>query len=117
MNIIAKLIKVGASLFIFVFFFWLFFQFKDITSKLMFLPLLICGSLAFWHNICDVFENVKLRDFLYKLYALFFFLFWFGMLFTGVYTSIVNKEYGMIIFIIPFILVGIRFVKKIFINK
>lgn len=117
MNIISKIIKVGASLFIFIFFFWLFFQFKDITSKLMFLPFLICGSLAFWHTICDVFKNTKLRDFLYKLYVFVFLTFWFGMLGVGIYTSIINKEYGMIIFMIPFILVGVFTIKKIFINK
>lgn len=97
--------------------FRLFLSIKDIMSKVIFLPFLLCGCCLFWKLICELIGNIKLVNLCKMMYIFIFLMYWFGFIGFGIYSSIINKEYKMILFIIPFIMAGIFVGYKSFVNK
>ena len=64
--------------------------------------------LLFDNNSVDIFN---------KIYIVGFLLFWFGFLFFYSYTCLISKEYLMLLFTVPFWIVGIYIIRKRFRNN
>ncbi len=120
LNIIAcslYLLKILGSITIIIFLVYLFLHTTDTITRIILIPFFICGFTIFGALIAKFFRKVNLEVLFHKLYTVGFLLFWFGVLVLGCYLSLINREYQMIIFTIPFWLVGIYMVYKNFIKK
>ena len=60
---------------------------------------------------------MKKGNFLRKLFTVAFLLYWFGFLITAVFVCIRDKDYGMLLFTLPFWLAGIYVIKKRLLNS
>lgn len=96
---------------------WLMINSNDKFTKIILIPFLI-ASLATLGKLCSLyFKNINWTIFFHKLYTIGFLIFWFEFLIVADYIAINNKQYDMIIFSIPFWIVGIYFAYKNFIKK
>lgn len=96
---------------------WSMIKSSDMVTRIILIPFLI-ASLATLGKLCSLyFKNINWTIFFHKLYTIGFLIFWFGFLIVADYISINNKQYDMIIFSIPFWIVGIYFAYKNFIKK
>jgi len=59
---------------------------------------------------------MKKGNFLSKLFTIAFLLYWFGFLITAVFVCIRDKDYGMLLFTVPFWLAGVYVIKKRLLN-
>ena len=109
------IIKLIRSILITVFIFWIFI--KNPNFKLFILPFLICSISIIFKNLFVILEKYKLVTLFNKVYIISFLLFWFGFLIYAGYSSIINKNYSLLIFSIPFWLIGINLVRKKFLNN
>lgn len=96
---------------------WFMINANDKFTRIILIPFLI-ASLAILGKLCSLyFKNINWTIFFHKLYTIGFLIFWVGFLIVADYISINNKQYDMIIFSIPFWIVGIYFAYKNFIKK
>lgn len=123
-NIILNIFIFGRYLFqffgiiaIIIFLGYIFLHTTDTITRIALIPFLICAIACFCTLIFQFFRKVDLQVLFHKLYIIGFLMFWFEVLIFGCYISLVNKEYQMLIFTIPFWLVGIYMVHKNFIKK
>lgn len=97
--------------------FYLFLNISGMIGKIVMLPFLLCALCLFFQMIAIACGNNKLTAIFGKLYILIFLIYWFGVIGTGIYVSIINEEYIMILFLIPFIVVGLFVAYKTFSSK
>lgn len=116
-NFFILLTNIIPSIFICIFLFWLLFNIEGTFGKIIFLPFVLCGSCSFWQIVARIMGNHKLEKLFNKLYMFIFLMYWFGILTIGIYSSIIYKNYGIIPFTIPFIVVGLYVGYKFFIKK
>ncbi len=90
----------------------IYFTIKTPSPKIIFIPFLICGFAAISENVLLLFEKRKPAEIFHKLFAFGVLLFLFGFLFGAIYLSIRDKNYSLLIFSIPFLLMGIFFAKR-----
>jgi len=96
---------------------WSMIKSSDMVTRII-LILFLIASLATLGKLYSLyFKNINWTIFFHKLYTIGFLIFWFGFLIVADYISINNKQYNMIIFSIPFWIVGIYFAYKNFIKK
>lgn len=100
------------SLFIFCFFIWAFTHNKNLASRLMLTPFMLCSLFSFAKNICFIRNKIKSADIFQKLFYISFLLFWFGLIGYAGYLFIANKVYIGLLFMVPFMLTGIYLVCK-----
>lgn len=120
LNIIAAslyVFKILGILTIIIFLGYTFLHTTDTITKIALIPFLICGFTIFGALIAQIFRKVNLEVLFHKLYIIGFLIFWFGVLIFGCYISLINREYQILIFTIPFWLVGIYIIYKNFIKK
>ena len=90
---------------------------KDTFTRIILIPFLI-ASLATLGKLCSLyFKNINWTIFFHKLYTIGFLIFWFSFLIVATYISIINKEYNIVLFSIPFWIAGIYFLYKNLIKK
>lgn len=106
-NYIINLIK---SVFVtmVLFYFWV----KTSNGKIVLIPFILCAFSQVFKYIFLLFNKEKFVKYCNVMFAISFFLFWFGFLIYGTYIIICEKEYFMLLFTIPFWLVGIIALKK-----
>lgn len=85
--------------------------------NIILIPFVICGISIVGKNFARIFNQKKWEMIFGKLFVLGFLLFYMGFLVVAAYTSIRDKNYSMLIFSIPFWLVGIYLIKKRLLNK
>ena len=96
---------------------WSMIKSSDMITRIVLIPFLIAAA-ATLGKLCFVyFKNINWMILMDKLYIIGFLLFWFGFLIVATYISINNKQYDMLLFSIPFWIVGIYIVYKNFIKK
>ena len=86
-------------------------------TRLMILPFIICGLAVMGKNICFLLEKNNYANFFSLLYKISFFVFYFGFLLFGSYSVIKTGNFLTLIFTIPFIILGIYFVRKSLFNS
>ncbi len=94
----------------------IYFMIKTTSPKIIFVPFLICSLSISGKSLGLIFNKEKIITLFDKLFKGGFFLFWFGFLIVACYMSIKDKNYSLIVFSLPFWLVGIYFVKKKLLN-
>lgn len=93
----------------------IYFYVKTSNGKIVLIPFLVCGTIVVLKNIFLLMEKENYVRVLNKIYVVGFMLFWFGFLVYFSYISIINREYSLLLFSIPFWIVGISiFRKKLF---
>lgn len=90
------------------------FMTKTTSPKIIFVPFLLCSISMLGKNIALIFEKNKFVNLFDKLFSLGFFSFWFGFLAVAIYTCFRDKNYSVLLFVIPFLLAGAFFLKRKF---
>lgn len=85
---------------------------KTPSPKIVFVPFLLCGCAMTLQSIAQLFGAKKLTSMFRSLFAAGFFLFWFGFLTFAAVLCIRDKTYTLLIFTLPFWLVGVQCVKR-----
>lgn len=92
-----------------------YFYMADNTSKLMFLPFLMGGLFAAGMILAKVFKFHELQKIFKNFFLIIFLIFWFGMLIYWTINIIKQENNSLyILFSIPFWIVGILVVYKLF---
>ena len=86
------------------------------SPKIIFVPFLICSISMAMEQIGLILNKRKLAILFHKLFTIGFFLFWFGVLIVGAYVCLREKNYGLLLFTIPFWLIGIYIIKRKLLN-
>lgn len=97
---------------ILLFYFWI----KTSNGKIVLIPFILCAFSQVSKYIFLLFNKGKYVKYCNIIFVISFFLFWFGFLIYGTYVIILNKEYSILLFTIPFWIVGIIAFKKILIR-
>lgn len=95
----------------------LYFMVKSPSPKIIFVPFLICGISMAGKSIAQILNKKKLELIFGRLFILGFLLFFIGFLVVAGYISIRDKNYSLLMFSIPFWLVGIFLIKNKLLNK
>lgn len=95
----------------------LYFMAKSPSPKIIFIPFLICGIAMIGKCIAQILDKEKLAFIFGKIFVLGFFMFFIGFLAFASYTSIRDKNYSLLVFLIPFCIIGIFMIKKKLLNK
>jgi len=91
---------------------------KTISPKIILLPFLVCSFALIGKNIFLIYQKQKYINIFNKIFIIGLLSFWFGLLIYGNYTSIINKDYSLIIFTIPLWIVGIyQIINCLFVKK
>lgn len=91
---------------------------KTPSPKIIFIPFLICGFSKIGENVCFILNKEKYASIFRIGFIAGFLLFWFGFLAFASYICIRDSNYSMLLYSMPFWLVGIFFVKnKLFRKK
>lgn len=94
----------------------LYFMTKTTSPKIIFVPFLICSISMAGKQIGLMMKRTRCVALFDKLFKGGFLLFLFGFLIVACYISIRDKNYSLIVFSLPFWLVGIYLVKKKLLN-
>lgn len=86
------------------------------SPKIIFVPFLICSISMTMEQIGLILNKRKLAMIFHKFFIIGFFLFWFGVLIVGAYVCLREKNYGLLLFTIPFWLIGIYIIKRKLLN-
>lgn len=84
------------------------------NAKIIVVPFLICGFAMIGKNISLLMEKRKYAKLFDKLFILSFLVFCFVFLIYWCYTSIISKDYILLLFSIPFWIIGIVITRKEF---
>lgn len=106
--------KLISSVFITMILFY--FMVKTTSPKVIFIPFLLSGVSMVGKNVALILDKKKYAIIFAKLFIVGFLIFWFGFLTVAGYRSVRDKNYSMLIFALPFWLVGIYLVKKKLLN-
>lgn len=90
----------------------LYFMCKSPGPKIIFVPFLICSLSLAGKSIAQILRKEKWVTAFHKLFILGFLLFWFGFLAAAAFISIRDKRYGMLLFTLPFWVVGFFITKN-----
>ena len=90
---------------------------KTPSPKIVLLPFLICSLSMMGQGIAQLLGKDKLAEVFHKCFAAGFLLFWFGFLAVAGYVSIRDKQYGLLIFLVPFFVIGIFVAKNKLLGK
>ena len=93
------------------------FMIKSPNPKIIFIPFLICSLSMVGKSIARIMNKEKMEFIFGKIFTLGFLVFFIGFLIFAGYTSIREKNYSLLIFSIPFWLIGIFLIRKRFLNK
>lgn len=85
---------------------------KGIITRLIILPFLFTQIFLIGKNVCLLKENVQGANIFKRLSVLSFIIFWFGFLAFWSHLTIKEKNYFPLLFVIPFCIVGIYFIRK-----
>lgn len=107
-NLIGSIILTGILLYLMV---------KTPSPQIIFVPFLICGLSLAGKSSAQLLKKGKWVTAFHKLFILGFLLFWFGFLAVAAYTCIRDKRYGMLLFTLPFWVIGFFVVKNKLLGK
>lgn len=94
-----------------------YFMSKSPSSKIIFVPFLICGISMAGKCISLIWGQEKWAAVFHKAFILGFLLFWFGFLAVAAFISLRDQSYGMLLFTLPFWVVGFFLVKNKLLGK
>ena len=90
---------------------------KTTSPKIILLPFLICALSMTGKSIAQMLHKEKLVVAFHKCFVGGFVLFWMGFLAVAGYICIRDKNYSMLILLVPFLLVGCFLIKNKLLGK
>lgn len=90
---------------------------KTPSPKIVLLPFLICSLSMAGRSITQILGKDKLAEVFHKCFVAGFVLFWIGFLAVAGYIAIRDKQYSLLILLVPFLLVGIFLIKNKLLGK
>lgn len=93
------------------------FMIKTPSPKVIFIPFLICSLSMAGKSIARIMNKEKMEFLFGKIFTGGFLLFFIGFLIFADYVSIRDKNYSLLLFSIPFWLIGIFLIRKRFLDK
>lgn len=90
---------------------------ENILWKIVILLFVICSMSVVIKNIFVIIDKPNIVKIFSNIYKMCFLIMWFTFLSYAVYTSVINKNYSFILFLVPFYLVGIYLIYKVFIRN
>jgi len=94
-----------------------YFMLKSPSPKIIFVPFLICGLSLAGKSLMQLTGNSKWAAVFHKLFVIGFLLFWFGFLSVAVFICLRDKSYGMLLFTMPFWVIGFFVVNNKLLDK
>ena len=94
-----------------------YFMIKTPSSKVIFIPFLICSIAMTGKYLALYLGKSRLAEKFSKLFTLGFLLFWFGFLIVMLFLCVRDANYGTLWFTLPFWLAGTYIIKKRFLNS
>lgn len=116
-SVMQKVTSVIPAIVICIIFSIVYIKLNEFIFRIIFLPFLCCGYCTLGYYLTVAFQNQKFKNLFLKMYLVIFLIYWFGVLIIATISSIVQKQSEMIIFSVPFWLVGIYVAYKSFIKK
>ena len=80
--------------------------------KIILIPFLICIAAAVSQRIAEMLHRDRIANMFRIIYKKGFFIFWFGFLAVAMYKCIQDQEYGMVIYLVIFVLAGVWMLRK-----
>ena len=101
--------SIGIIVSAFICFYVLNLQFKnaDLTTKIILTPFTLWILYTMGLYVARLFHKDKLEKIFLKSYVVTFLLLWFGLVGFATYSAIKDNQFSMILFLIPFYVVGI----------
>ncbi len=90
----------------------LYFMTKMTNFKIILIPFIICSVAMAGQSIAEMLNQERAANIFRKIYKNGFFVFWFGLLAVGIIKCIRDREYGMLIYLMLFVVVGILMMRK-----
>lgn len=94
----------------------LYFMAKSPSPKIIFIPFLICGVSMVGRSIAQILDKKKLEFIFGKIFVCGFLIFSIGFLVFAGYVSIRDKNYSLLVLLIPFGIVGTLLIKNRLLN-
>lgn len=86
---------------------------KTPNGKIVMIPFLICSIALVLKNVFSSLNNGEYVKIYTKIFNIGFLCFWYGFLFFATYKMIIEKRFELILFSIPFYIVGIYVIKSL----
>ena len=90
---------------------------RTTSPKIILLPFLICALSLAGKSIAQMLRKEKLAVVFHKCFVAGFLLFWIGFLAVAGYITIRDRNYSMLIFLVPFWLIGCYLIKNKLLGK
>lgn len=90
---------------------------KSTSPKIIFIPFLICGLSMAGKSLAQMTGKEKWAAVFHKLFTIGFLLFWFGFLGVAAFICLRDKSYSMLLFTLPFWVVGFFIIKNKLLSK
>lgn len=90
---------------------------KSTSPKIIFVPFLICFLSMAGKSLAQMTGKEKWAAVFHKLFTIGFLLFWFGFLGVAAFICLRDKSYGMLLFTLPFWVVGFFIIKNKLLGK
>ena len=90
---------------------------RTTSPKIILLPFLVCALSMAGKSIAQMLHKEKLAVVFHKCFVAGFLLFWMGFLAVAGYITIRDRNYSMLILLIPFLLVGVFLIKNKLLGK
>ena len=116
-NFFILLVNLMSSIFICIFLFWLFANNDGTFGKIVFLPFLLCSFCFFWKIVAKIMGYKKLEKYFYKFYVFIFLMYWIGFILLYIYMALINHNFILLLYSIPFVIGGIDIAYKNFKKK
>lgn len=84
----------------------LFFMTKMDYFKFVLIPFIVCSISAAGQSLAEMLHNERVANIFRRIYVDGFALFWFGFISVGVYRCMQEREYGMVLYLLLFAIVG-----------
>lgn len=94
-----------------------YFMAKSPSPKIIFIPFLICSIATLGKSLARINNKKKWEVLFGKLFIIGFLIFLFGFLAAAVYSAVREKNFGMLIAGIPFLLTAIYLIRNKLLNK
>lgn len=90
----------------------LYFMTKMTNFKIILIPFIICSVAMAGQSIAEMLNQDRAANIFRIIYKNGFFVFWFGLLSVGIIKCIRDREYGMLIYLMFFVVAGIVMMRK-----
>ena len=105
-TIIGQTIAIVGLLAMVVFVLGMQFSDMDMITRLILAPFTLCVLYTLGYYLCTILKKDNIANAFLKSYLITFFIYWFGFLGFATYSAIRDSEITLLVFLIPFYVIG-----------